>query len=186
MKATKPRRCVWARGSRPPAPQASVAAALAHLTRCIGGVMHHCKPWDVEDVASFTTHQRSASESSPVQSYVHFGDRRSKKAPLSCLALRAILAAAPSVFEQLSVGFDRFCGHVPLLQNSTFRTPCPSVVNADFQFGGGFLPIDYSGTTRDFGGCPYEPCARTTPWKGQNRKVNFIIFLWLLHLKVPR
>ena len=61
------RRCVWARG-RPPWPQASVAAALARLTRCIGGVMHHCKPWDVEDVASFTTHQRSVSESSPVQS----------------------------------------------------------------------------------------------------------------------
>ena len=46
------------------------------------------------------------------------------------------LAAAPSVFEQLSVVFDSFCGHVPLLQNSTFHTPCPSVVNADFQFRG--------------------------------------------------
>ena len=64
---------------------------------------------------------------------------------LSCLALRAILAAAPSVFEQLSVGFDRFCGHVPLLQNSTFRTPYPSVVNADFQFGGVVCQLNVAG-----------------------------------------
>ena len=56
-----------------------------------------------------------------------------------------VLAAAPSVFEQLSVGFDRFCGHVPLLQNSTFRTPCPSVVNADFQFGGVVCQLNVAG-----------------------------------------
>ena len=86
--------------------------------------MHCDHSRDVEGVATFKTHQRSASESSPVRSYDHFSDSAGS------------LAAAPSVFEQLSEVFDRFCGHVPLLQNSTFRTLCPSVLNVDFQFGG--------------------------------------------------
>ena len=88
--------------------------------------MHQFHPWDVEDIATFKTHPSLMSESSPARSYDRFSDSAES------------LAAAPSVFEQLSVVFDSFCGHVPLLQNSTFRTPCPSVVNADFQFGGVF------------------------------------------------
>ena len=97
---------------------------LPHRTRRTGGAMHHSYSWDVEDIATFKTHPSLISKSSPELRYGHFSDSAES------------LAAAPSVFEQLSVAFDSFCGHVPLLQNSTFRTPCPSVVNADFQFGG--------------------------------------------------
>ena len=95
--------------------------------------MHQFHPWDVEDIATFKTHPSLMSESPPVRSYDHFSD------------FAGSLAAAPSVFEQLSVVFDSFCGHVPLLQNSTFRTPCPSVVNADFQFGGVVCQLNVAG-----------------------------------------
>ena len=64
--------------------------------------MHQFHPWDVEDIATFKTHPSLMSESSPVRSYDHFSD------------FAGSLAAAPSVFEQLSVVFDSFSGHVPL------------------------------------------------------------------------
>jgi hypothetical protein len=44
------------------------------VTRRIGGAMHRSHPWDVEDIATFKTHQRSASESSPERSYDRFSD----------------------------------------------------------------------------------------------------------------
>ena len=47
---------------------------LPHRTRCIGGDMHCHHSRDVEDVATFKTHQRSVSESSPALRYDHFGD----------------------------------------------------------------------------------------------------------------
>ena len=64
--------------------------------------MHQFHPWDVEDIATFKTHPSLMSESSPARSYDRFSDSAES------------LAAAPSVFEQLSVVFDSFSGHVPL------------------------------------------------------------------------
>ena len=47
---------------------------LPHGTRCIAGDMHYDHSRDVEGVATFKTHQRSVSESSPALRYDHFGD----------------------------------------------------------------------------------------------------------------
>ena len=102
----------------------STRVTLPHRTRRIDGAMHRDHPCDVEDIETDKTRPSWVSASSPERSYDRFSDSAES------------LAAAPSVFEQLSVGFDSFCGHVPLLQNSTFRTPCPNVLNVDFQFWG--------------------------------------------------
>ena len=80
----------------------STRVTLPHRTRRIGGAMHRSHPWDVEDIATFKTHPSLMSESSPARSYDRFSDSAES------------LAAAPSVFEQLSVVFDSFSGHVPL------------------------------------------------------------------------
>ena len=52
----------------------STRVTLPHRTHCIGGDMHCDHSRDVEDFATFKTHQRSVSESSPALRYDHFGD----------------------------------------------------------------------------------------------------------------